>query len=871
MRLAGLAFVAFLVSASTGIRPTSATPCIVSGPQYQLTADTIDWAMSAGSTQICNLRFLDKPTINRSELISDPQFGRVSLKGADVSYTSKPDFHGADSFTIKVSGVINSKTGTSTIHVNVLVGGAVASRIHLPGHVSQASVIPSTEKAPSSVATGESPSSTRDPNVSNLWHTLKIGAGGFVTGIDIAPDGTKVVRTDTYGAYIWDIRSSTWKQLVTTYSMPKADASLDSAGGVYGIAIAPGQPARLYMLFNGYVYRSDDSGGRWSRTGFSRIIGISANDGTTKVMGHFVAVDPANPDIVYVGTPSNGLWTTKDGGVSWSQITIVGTGSSAGTQGGGHLISFDPSSSVSGRVTQGIYVSTYGSGVFHTNNGGATWSLTSGTPTTHNHMIVDQNGVVWLIDNTHGGAGNLNRYSSGHWSTVAGAGKNGHSIAINPTNPRNLYVGTTAGQLIFSVNGGTTWAGPTRTSRIATDIPWLAWTNENYMSNADMTFDPNESNLLYFAEGIGVWRCNPPNDTPDYVAQTWTSQNTGIENLASTMVLAPAGGADTKPVVLAWDRPIFYVSDPTVYPSMHGPNPENSIVMGWSADWAASTPSTIVAIMNWAGKDVSGFSSDGGRTWTGFSGKPATINQGGSIAALSATNFIWVESDNGNPYYTTDRGHTWTQIKIPGVPTSGNTGWGFAYYTNRQIVAADRVDVNTAYIYNYLTTPNVAGVYKTTDGGANWARVYSGSLAGGDAFNSKLKSVPTKAGHLFFSSGNQGPPHPANTALMRSTDGGSTWSKVGQFLEVTDVGFGAAFPGQSYPAIYVVGYKGSAANAYGIWRSVDNALTWTKIGDFPLGIFSGVQSIDGDKTNFGTVYVSLGGAGFAYQAPRGVE
>ena len=43
-----------------------------------------------------------------------------------------------------------------------------------------------------------------DPVASNNWQTLDVGAGGFVDGIDIAPDGTMVVRTDTYGAYIWN-------------------------------------------------------------------------------------------------------------------------------------------------------------------------------------------------------------------------------------------------------------------------------------------------------------------------------------------------------------------------------------------------------------------------------------------------------------------------------------------------------------------------------------------------------------------------------------------------------------------------------------------------------------------------------------------
>jgi len=57
-----------------------------------------------------------------------------------------------------------------------------------------------------------------DPVAPNNWKELKIGAGGYLTGMDIAPDGTMVVRTDTYGAYRWN--GTQWQQLVTSTSMP---------------------------------------------------------------------------------------------------------------------------------------------------------------------------------------------------------------------------------------------------------------------------------------------------------------------------------------------------------------------------------------------------------------------------------------------------------------------------------------------------------------------------------------------------------------------------------------------------------------------------------------------------------------------------
>jgi hypothetical protein len=392
-------------------------------------------------------------------------------------------------------------------------------------------------------------------------------------------------------------------------------------------------------------------------------------------------------------------------------------------------------------------------------------------------------------------------------------------------------------------------------------VPWLAWTNESYMTNGDMAFDPSGSNLLYFAEGIGVWHCNPPNRVAPVV---WHSQNAGIEQLVGNMVLAPPGG---KPVMLAWDRPLFHVDDPTAYPSTHGPNNANAIVMGWLADWASSSPQTIVAIMNWWDSDMSGLSRDGGRTWTRFSRLPGEVpvKIGGSIAAASADNFVWVPSNNANPWRTIDGGENWAVINVPGVPPQAETGWGSAYYQDRQIVAADRVNADTFYMYNYgpTGTKSAAGLYRSEDKGATWTHVFPREIANFSGFNAKLESVPGRSGHLFFSSGRQSGPHPANTRLMRSTDGGTTWTAVGQLKEVSAFGFGAAYPGQDYPAIFAAGYN---EGVWGIWRSIDNAATWTMIGDFPLGSFDTIKSIDGDKATAGLVYIAFGGSGFAFRA-----
>jgi hypothetical protein len=133
-----------------------------------------------------------------------------------------------------------------------------------------------------------------DPVVDANWEPIKIGAGGFVTGIDIAPDDTMVVRTDTYGAYLWN--GVKWQQLVTASSMPAADVAIYHNAGVYEIRIAPSNSNILYMAYLGNVYRSNNKGATWTKTAFPHV-SEDAND-VYRMNGQKMAVDPHSPNVV---------------------------------------------------------------------------------------------------------------------------------------------------------------------------------------------------------------------------------------------------------------------------------------------------------------------------------------------------------------------------------------------------------------------------------------------------------------------------------------------------------------------------------------------------------------------------------------------
>lgn len=690
---------------------------------------------------------------------------------------------------------------------------------------------------------------TPTPTPTFKWKPLRIGAGGWLTSIDIAADGTKVIRTDTSGAYIWSDATAEWTQLLTTATMPTGEWGHNLAfQGVYEICVAHSSSSRIYVLVNASLYRSDNRGASFTKTSLTGLYTPPNDD--FRYLGRKMAVDPKNPNIVVLGSFGDGIVITTDGGATSRTCADVPKPQSAS----GARIAFDPSSDVRGGATQRLFVSSQGNGVYVSNDGGVTFSLTPGGPLNVQHMVCDQQGVLWATDGV--GQNNVRKFANGAWTAVSAQGVF-KTIAVDPANAAHIVIGNMGGSIAQSFDRGATWTNAIAGQRVATDIPWLAWTNEGFMSSGEIAFDPSASNKLYFSEGIGVWWTNPPASGGSY---SWTSQSRGIEQLVTTEIVAPPGGA---PLYLAWDRPIFKVDNPDVYPQTHGPGNADSIVMGWSADYAPEDPKTIVALMNWFNVERSGISTDGGTTWRQFGSIPAAITNGtiaGSIAAGSRTNFMILPSDNGTPWFTKDAGQTWRQSQVPGVPLTGETGWGWAYYFRRFTVAADRVAPNTFYLYNYLGT--AAGLYRSTDGGETFTRVFAGPIGTWTTFHAKLYAVPGKQGHLFFTAGEQGgTTHPGSVAFQRSVDGGATWQVIPNIWEVSAFGFGKAAPGQTYPAIYMAGYIN---NTYSIWRSDDNAATWVDLGAIPLNSGDSVVTIAGDMSTYGKVYIGFSGSGGAY-------
>ncbi len=625
---------------------------------------------------------------------------------------------------------------------------------------------------------------------------------------------------------------------------------------MYSIAIAPSDSDRIYLIWNGYLYKSTNGGDSFTRTAFTYRSNLDANDSYRTYTGK-MAVDPNDPDVVYAGTVSNGLFRTLDGGTTWSSVSGVTAGATAGHCG----IAFDRTSGTTNGRTNVIYAGSYGNGVWRSADAGETWTRISSTLTSCSAGYCgNTSGVYYCVSGT-----TLAKYSGGSWTNLDTSEFQNRSVSVLtiPSDNTKVVAAIDAGTLAVSTNSGSTWSfkgwWPTRT---ATDVPWLAWTEEDYMSTSIIVPDPVTSGRVWLAQGIGVWYT----DNVDASPTAWTSQSKGIEQLVASWLWSVPGGSL---FAAAWDRPVFRITDPDTFPSMHGTNRDHAIIKGFSVEHAVDDTSFLVADAGWFGDEESSYSTDGGATWTKFAAVPPWGTAGkGHLAVSTTTNWVWMSNANQAGYYTTNGGTSWTKLSFPSpfVDDTSSQGWGgfdAQLYLDRHIVCADRVTTGTFYAYhNGETSPSV---FKTTNGGATWTRVYSSRLTtySMDYWNGKLKAVPGKAGHLFWTPGHVGgASSPASGAyLMRSTDGGASWSAVSGLLEIYDFGFGKTPSGGSYPSVHVIGW---VDGVYGVWRSDDNCANWTNIGAYPLDSLDFAMVISGDENVEGRTYVGFKGSGFAY-------
>jgi xyloglucan-specific exo-beta-1,4-glucanase len=733
-------------------------------------------------------------------------------------------------------------------------------------------------------------------NTGFVWGPLRIGGGGLINGIMIAPDGTKVCRCDSFGAYIRSAGQSNWRQLCTPSSLPASALALFSAAGVGECQIAPSNSQVLYLWYgqinsgnNAFVFVSTDQGTTWVQTTFSHSYSFIGNN---RFFGPKGAVDPANPDVLFLMPDAGGLYFTTNGTSGGSSTFTQVSTSQVPVNTSSGVVVFDPSSGTTGGQTNRIYCASAGNGLYAQLTPGGGFALVTNSFTNILRGCCSSDGVGYFVNNQ---ATLIKVTWSGSTPTVTNITPAGLTVQVAVPDPNNLGTvialsGSGSGGYAVSTNYGASWSAINTSAHYTYDTTVAPYLNSSstFPGNLeinDAQADPSVNpSTIYFSGWQAVWSTALPLAASGS-HQLMTADCLGIEQLAAdAIVCVPGHGV----LCCAQDWCLLQVTNPGIDPNGTPPSTQNwdqtyQLNAAWHADYCPGTPTFQVVVAGYEnapyGQDCA-YSTNGGSTWTKFSAQPANAAAGGSIAcdATSTSNILIAQSgSSGKLYYTTNQGSTWTAPA--GLPTSG---WGFSSYpAPRRICCADRVNSGTFYAWNYSN-----GMYVTTNSFSSWTNYnnYGGSSSPSTMDTSQayahLKSVPGQAGNLFFSCFGGGPGSPSsfpntNYRFWRSTNGGQTWSMLGSgtsqgsIAEVLCFGFGAAQPGQTYPAIYFIGYMYlSGAWTPGTYASYDNASTWTTIGGFyPDGFTDLAMDLDGDMNNFGVVYIAKDGSSFGTRQP----
>jgi xyloglucan-specific exo-beta-1,4-glucanase len=685
------------------------------------------------------------------------------------------------------------------------------------------------------------------------WKSVNLQGMGYVTGLVIHPKAPNdiYIRTDVGGAYRFDRGARRW--------LPLSDRSDLRAAGFEAIAVDPTDANTVYGSAgvttgtNTYaeVFVSHSRGAYWQPTGLaSAKLYLGANDPYRGTTGERIAVDPARPQRIFLGTRKDGLWV-KDGEQGWSQVPGIPT-SAPDTSGVSAGVTFV----ICDQRLKRVYAGVWGSGVWMSEDGGSAWTNIAKQVNPARAAVASDGTLVATFGGDEGGrGGSVQRFRSGAWKEItplstydAFAG-----VSFSAVNPRELVVCAGHDQLIYrSSDQGDTWSKLDITG--ATNQPPYYNINASGANtakaagwgNGTVTIDPVQPKRLLQTNGYGVIA------TEDYTATgtTWQWWMNNLEELVVQGVKVPPldGGADL--ISVAMDMVGFRHASRDAVP-LETAAKFDWVAQGNSIAYSAQHPEYI-AIVGWDETNVSramtAYSSDNGKTWAPFTSTSPGV--GGNIAMSSTDpeNLVWIPTRNAAPAYSIDGGKSWKKCgTIPPSWQVSNEWWA------AQVVAADPFEGGTFYYYSQ------GDIYATSDRGATWTKLTTVSNV---AYTIKVSLIanPAKPGELWLAhkhNDNQSP-----FPLYRSTDGGKKFNAVPGIDACNFVAFGKGNSPDT-PFVYIHGRTSGAAEE-AVYKSEDMGATWKKISDPSQQAFGSINALEGDMRTKDLVYAGTGGRGIFY-------
>jgi hypothetical protein len=605
--------------------------------------------------------------------------------------------------------------------------------------------------------------------VPGYFTQLDFDGGGYVTGFAAHRNGRLYCRANVGGLYRSDDHGETWTWLSGDMTTPAGHLP-------WGLAVAPGDPDIVYQS-TGTSYTPDDPAcGVWKSSDGGRHwrqvlggVGMAAND-DVMYGGPALLLHPQDENEVWVATRGAGLVRSRDAGGHWDRV------------GGTTLAGFTAAAlCIHPRFPDQVWAVGDG-GVFVSVNHGDTWTRLRACTRAYRVVRFEDGGT--LVVGQEQGAGFLWSITATDWNDPATYRIDDRSAAFADT-PGEITLLSIVG------DGRTVWAGTHMVTKLSRDRGvtwqraamlvdrngyWPVWQARGdttvLWGRSEIVQDPAEASRWFLASG------NNPYVSTD-AGTTWRNLPRGLAEvcvgkpvfhpLRPDVVFVPM--ADLYAAVVT-DGGRSGFAERCLYATM----PEHIASYGTKVLVDGETAILLYKRFGERGARLAVTRGDYAQ-WEEFTpdGIPLDLFCDGAMSPDDRDDFLVLTAGTTGPgaagvYRTTDGGHHFVQST--GLPDGAFTGGNFSYF-GYDVLHPDPVDLRRRYLWLMHR-----GFFRSDDRGANWRQLTSPL----DGQAGAVAPDPARTGRLWAAvvTGGSGQPA-AGRGLLRTDDGGVTWSVVADF------------------------------------------------------------------------------------------